>query len=83
MTLVKELAARSPPPPGGNVCHRGQLGSTCIKRCWRRWPTLRSKASISFERIRYGSNSENLCLLTAWLIEHQVEEVVMKSTAQY
>jgi transposase len=36
-----------------------------------------------FERIRYGSNPENLRLLTAWLIEHQVEEVVMESTAQY
>jgi len=36
-----------------------------------------------FERIRYGSNPEQLRLLAAWLIEHEVEEVVMESTAQY
>lgn len=41
------------------------------------------KGEYQFERIRYGSNPENLRLLTAWLIEHQVEEVVMESTAQY
>jgi hypothetical protein len=35
------------------------------------------------ERIRYGSNPEQLRLLAAWLIEHEVEEVVMESTAQY
>jgi hypothetical protein len=36
-----------------------------------------------FERIRYGSNPENLRLLAECLIAHQVEEVVMESTAQY
>jgi len=36
-----------------------------------------------FERIRYGSNPEPLRLLAAWLIEHEVEELVMESTAQY
>jgi transposase len=36
-----------------------------------------------FERRWYGSNPENLRLLTEWLIEQQVEEVVMESTAQY
>jgi transposase len=36
-----------------------------------------------FERMRYGSNPEQLRLLVAWLIEHEVEEVVMESTAQY
>jgi transposase len=41
------------------------------------------QGEFQFERIRYGSNPENLRLLTAWLIEHQVEEVVMESTAQY
>jgi len=41
------------------------------------------QGEYQFERIRYGSNPENLRLLTAWLIEHQVEEVVMESTAQY
>jgi hypothetical protein len=36
-----------------------------------------------FERRWYGSNPEPLQLLAEWLIEQQVEEVVMESTAQY
>jgi transposase len=36
-----------------------------------------------FERRWYGSNPEQLQLLGEWLIEQQVEEVVMESTAQY
>ena len=30
-----------------------------------------------------GSNPDHLRLLSEWLIEQQVEEVVMESTAQY
>ena len=37
----------------------------------------------SFERCWYGSNPEQLQRLAEWLIEQQVEEVVMESTAQY
>jgi transposase len=36
-----------------------------------------------FERRQFGSNPEHLRLLSEWLIEQQVEEVVMESTAQY
>jgi transposase len=36
-----------------------------------------------FERRRFGSNSEQLRSLAAWLLEQEVEEVVMESTAQY
>lgn len=36
-----------------------------------------------FERRWYGSNPEQLRVLSEWLIELQVEEVVMESTAQY
>jgi transposase len=36
-----------------------------------------------FERRWYGSNPEQLQLLSAWLVEQRVEEVVMESTAQY
>jgi transposase len=36
-----------------------------------------------FERRWYGSNAEQLQLLCEWLVEQQVEEVVMESTAQY
>ena len=37
----------------------------------------------AFERRWYGGNPEQLQLLAGWLIEQQVEEVVMESTAQY
>jgi transposase len=36
-----------------------------------------------FERRWYGSNPEQLRVLSEWLIGQQVEEVVMESTAQY
>jgi len=36
-----------------------------------------------FERRWYGSNPEQLQLLNEWLVDQQVEEVVMESTAQY
>jgi len=41
------------------------------------------QGEYQFERIRYGSNPEHLRLVAAGLIEHEVEEVVMESTAQY
>jgi transposase len=41
------------------------------------------EGEYEFERRRYGSNPEHLRLLAEWLIEQQVEEVVMESTAQY
>jgi transposase len=36
-----------------------------------------------FERRWFGSNPEQLRVLSVWLTEQQVEEVVMESTAQY
>src|ERR1700746_2889751 len=36
-----------------------------------------------FERRMFGSNPEQLRALAAWLVEQEVEEVVMESTAQY
>jgi len=36
-----------------------------------------------FERRKFGSNPEQLRSLAAWLVEQEVEEVVMESTAQY
>jgi hypothetical protein len=36
-----------------------------------------------FERCPFGSNPADLRRLSEWLIEQQVEEVVMESTAQY
>ena len=38
---------------------------------------------FQFERRWYASNPEQLQRLAEWLIEQQVEEVVMESTAQY
>src|ERR1700746_3595256 len=36
-----------------------------------------------FERRMFGSNPEQLRSLAAWLVEQEVEEVAMESTAQY
>jgi transposase len=38
---------------------------------------------FDFERRMFGSNPEQLRSLAAWLLEQEVEEVVMESTAQY
>jgi transposase len=38
---------------------------------------------FEFERRKFGSNPAQLRQLADWLVEHQVEEVVMESTAQY
>jgi hypothetical protein len=38
---------------------------------------------FDFERRTFGSNPEELRSLAAWLLEQEVEEVVMESTAQY
>ena len=40
-------------------------------------------SEYQFERRWYGSHPEQLRALVEWLIEQQVEEVVMESTAQY
>ena len=41
------------------------------------------EGEYQFERRPFGSNPEHLRLLSEWLLEQQVEEVVMESTAQY
>jgi transposase len=41
------------------------------------------EGDYEFTRQRFGTNPEQLRLLSEWLIEQQVEEVVMESTAQY
>jgi len=41
------------------------------------------EGEYQFERRRFGSSPEPLRLLAEWLIEREVEEAVMESTAQY
>ena len=41
------------------------------------------EGEFGFTRQRFGSNPEQLRLLSEWLLGQQVEEVVMESTAQY
>src|ERR1700747_3602184 len=40
-------------------------------------------SEYQFKRRMFGSNPEQLRSLAAWLVEQEVEEVVMESTAQY
>src|ERR1700747_2147842 len=41
------------------------------------------ESEYQFERRMFGSSPEQLRSLAAWLLEQEVEEVVMESTAQY
>src|ERR1700686_852727 len=41
------------------------------------------ESEYQFERRMFNSNPEQLRSLAAWLVEQEVEEVVMESTAQY
>ena len=41
------------------------------------------EGEYQFERRQFGSNPEQLRSLAEWLLEQEVEEVVMESTAQY
>jgi transposase len=41
------------------------------------------ECEYAFERRRFGSSPDHLRLLAEWLLEQEVEEVVMESTAQY
>jgi transposase len=41
------------------------------------------EGEYQFERCQFGGNPGHLRLLSEWLIEQQVQEVVMESTAQY
>ena len=44
---------------------------------------VETEDEYQFERRWYGSNPEQLQRLAEWLVEQEVEEVVMESTAQY
>jgi transposase len=44
---------------------------------------LAADGEEAFARRQFGSTPAQLCLLADWLSEHQVDEVVMESTAQY
>jgi len=44
---------------------------------------VETPADYQFERRSFGSSPEPLRLLAEWLIQEQVQEVVMESTAQY
>jgi hypothetical protein len=41
------------------------------------------EGGYDFERRQFGSSPEQLRLLTEWLVEQKIQEVVMESTAQY
>jgi transposase len=44
---------------------------------------VETDGEYAFERMQFGTNPAELRALAAWLLEQQVEEVVMESTAQY
>ena len=44
---------------------------------------VKGEGDWAFERRQFGATPSQLRLLTEWLVEREVEEVVMESTAQY
>src|SRR5260370_13605067 len=44
---------------------------------------VEGEGEYQFERRKFGASPEQLQVLAQWLVEQQVEEVVMESTAQY
>src|SRR3989441_2752128 len=44
---------------------------------------VEGEGEYQFERRKFGASPEQLQLLAQWLVEQEVEEVVMESTAQY
>ena len=54
------------------------------RRCWQwLYPTWKSKASTSLSGGCLAAAQTNCESLAAWLLEREVEEAVMESTAQY
>jgi hypothetical protein len=41
------------------------------------------EGEYDFERRQFGSSPDQVRLLTEWLVEHKIQEVVLESTAQY
>ena len=83
MTLNKTIKARSPLPPGDAYAisnrridvHKAMLAVVVAD--------VEVKEDWQFERRRFGATPSQLRLLAEWLVEQEVEEVVMESTAQY
>src|ERR1700724_3363160 len=44
---------------------------------------VEGEGEYQFERRKFGAGPEQLHILAQWLVEQEVEEVVMESTAQY
>src|SRR5258708_31486824 len=44
---------------------------------------VEGEGDYQFERGKFGGSPEQLQVLAQWMVEQQVEEVVMESTAQY
>ena len=44
---------------------------------------IAGEGEYEFERCKFGATPDQLHLLAQWLVQQEVEEVVMESTAQY
>lgn len=47
------------------------------------WADVTGEGEYQFERRKFGSTQEQLQQLAEWLVQQEVEEIVMESTAQY
>src|ERR1700676_968977 len=79
-----QLTARSPLPPGEKPMSYRIAGIDVHKKMLAVVVSdVEVEDEYQFERRMFSSNPEQLRSLAAWLVEQEVEEVVMESTAQY
>ena len=71
-------------PARRRLCRTGSRESMSTSACWRWWSrTWRSRVSISLNGGWSARVPTNCARWPTWLVEQEVEEVVMESTAQY
>src|SRR5687767_12632347 len=75
--------ARSPLSSGGFVSYRIAGIDVHKKMLAVVVADVAVEGEYGFERRQFGSSPDQLQLLSEWLVEQKIQEVVMESTAQY
>jgi hypothetical protein len=83
VTLSKTITARSPLPPGEAYAYR--IAGIDVHKAMLAVVVADVEVEVDwqFDRRQFGAAPSQLRLLAQWLVEQEVEEVVMESTAQY
>src|SRR5215469_15776816 len=80
---LRNRSTLSAPGPGGTMSYRIAGIDVHKKMLAVVVADVEVESEYTFERRKFSSTPEPLRELTTWLLEQDVEEVVMESTAQY